>query len=115
VPPVPTPNNNTGFGLFRWNRFVSGYRTLSSKANSKNKGYSLSPNPTQGKVFIQTPNNKAVKNIELFDKSGKKIEASYNASNYAIELSFGNRLKAGSYTVVITIAEGKVGLPLILQ
>jgi hypothetical protein len=114
---IPTPNNNIGFGLFRWNRFVSAYRTLATKGNAKNKGYALSPNPTKGKVTIQIPNNTTVKNIELFESSGKKIEASYNASKNtdSIELTFGNSLKAGSYTVVVTTAETKVGLPLILQ
>ncbi len=114
---IPTPNNNTGYGLFRWNRFVEAYRILSTKNTGTKKGYSLSPNPTKGKVLVTTPNASEVVQIDLFESAGKKIEASVNASKGSnnFELSFSKLLKTGTYTVVITTKGGRIGLPLILQ
>lgn len=89
------------------NNFINSYNTAVKEVTAKSTGWQLSPNPVSDKLWIRSTGTK-IKDIELFDITGKMVQAAVLSalpSEWEMDCS---SMKPGIYFVKLMNTQGEI-------
>ena len=81
---------------------------ISESQNTQNKFVTIFPNPSSGKIHIQTKNNETINTVKLFDFTGKEISITI-PETHSTEITIdATNLKSGIYFMMINGVAHKI-------